>query len=81
MQVEAYFPKCFNANSWDIKYKNPIGGVVNVIGDVNDSESEMNSIIYNSGFSPFFHSIWWLPALSIIIAPIPISTLSWIVHP
>ena len=40
--------------SWDAKYKNPVGRVISVIGDINDSVSEINSILYDYGFSPGF---------------------------
>ncbi len=39
---------------WDEKYKNPIGRVVDVIGDVNDHNTEINSILYDYGFAPQF---------------------------
>ena len=40
--------------SWDAKYKNPVGRVISVIGEINDSVSEINSILYDYGFSPDF---------------------------
>ena len=39
---------------WDAKYKNPVGRVISVIGEINDNVSEINSIVYDYGFSPFF---------------------------
>ena len=39
---------------WDSKYKNPIGKVVQVIGEINDHNTEINSILYDYGFSPKF---------------------------
>ena len=40
---------------WDSKYKNPIGKVIRVIGEINDHNTEINSILYDYGFSPKFH--------------------------
>ncbi|HIG32553.1 MAG TPA: ribonuclease R [Flavobacteriales bacterium] len=39
---------------WDEKYKNPIGRVIEVIGEINDHNTEINSILYNYGFAPKF---------------------------
>ena len=39
---------------WSENYKNPIGKVVEVIGEVNDHNTEINSILYDYGFSPKF---------------------------
>jgi ribonuclease R len=39
---------------WDSKYKNPIGKVVQVIGEINDHNAEINSILYDYGFAPKF---------------------------
>ena len=39
---------------WDSKFKNPIGKVVQVIGEINDHDTEINSILYDYGFSPKF---------------------------
>lgn len=39
---------------WDSNYKNPIGKVKTVIGDVNDHDVEINSILYDFGFNPDF---------------------------
>ena len=39
---------------WNEKYKNPIGKVVEVIGDINDHNTEINSILYDYGFAPKF---------------------------
>ena len=39
---------------WDSKYKNPVGKVVQVIGEINDHNAEINSILYDYGFSPKF---------------------------
>ena len=39
---------------WDSKFKNPIGKVVQVIGEINDHDTEINSILYDYGFSPEF---------------------------
>ena len=39
---------------WNDKYKNPIGKVVQVIGEIDDHNTEINSILYDYGFSPKF---------------------------
>ena len=39
---------------WDSKYKNPIGKVIQVIGEIDDHNTEINSILYDYGFSPKF---------------------------
>ena len=39
---------------WNENYKNPIGKVVEVIGEINDHNTEINSILYDYGFSPKF---------------------------
>jgi ribonuclease R len=39
---------------WDSKYKNPIGKVIQVIGEIDDHNAEINSILYDYGFSPKF---------------------------
>jgi len=39
---------------WDSKYKNPIGKVIQVIGEIDDHDTEINSILYDYGFSPKF---------------------------
>jgi ribonuclease R len=41
-------------DGWDSKYKNPIGKVIRVIGEINDHNTEINSILYDYGFSPKF---------------------------
>ena len=41
-------------DGWDSKYKNPIGKVVQVIGEINDHNAEINSILYDYGFAPKF---------------------------
>ena len=41
-------------DGWDSQYKNPIGKVVEVIGEINDHDTEINSILYDYGFSPKF---------------------------
>ena len=41
-------------DGWDSKYKNPIGKVIQVIGEIDDHNTEINSILYNYGFSPKF---------------------------
>ena len=41
-------------DGWDSKYKNPIGKVIQVIGEINDHNTEINSILYDYGFSPKF---------------------------
>jgi ribonuclease R len=41
-------------DGWNEKYKNPIGKVVEVIGEINDHNTEINSILYDYGFSPKF---------------------------
>ena len=40
--------------SWDNKYKNPIGKIVKVIGNLNDNDVEIKSILFDSGFSADF---------------------------
>ena len=39
---------------WDSKYRNPIGKVIQVIGQIDDHNTEINSILYDYGFSPKF---------------------------
>jgi ribonuclease R len=39
---------------WDSDYKNPIGRVVNVIGEIDDHNTEINSILFDYGFAPKF---------------------------
>ena len=39
---------------WNENYKNPTGRVVEVIGEINDHNTEINSILYDYGFSPKF---------------------------
>ena len=39
---------------WNENYKNPIGKVVEIIGEINDHNTEINSILYDYGFSPKF---------------------------
>ena len=39
---------------WNSTFKNPIGEVVEIIGPVNDHSTEINSIIFDYGFSPKF---------------------------
>ena len=39
---------------WDKKYKNPIGKVVKVIGNIEDHNTEINSILMDYGFAPEF---------------------------
>ena len=39
---------------WNEKYKNPIGKVIEVIGDINDHNTEINSILYDYGFASKF---------------------------
>ena len=41
-------------NEWNCKYKNPVGNIVDVIGDINDHSTEINSILYDYGFAPTF---------------------------
>ena len=38
-------------DGWDETYKNPVGRVVRVLGDVHAHESEMSSIVYDYGFA------------------------------
>jgi len=40
--------------SWNTNYKNPFGRVINVIGDVNNHNTEISSILYNHGFNADF---------------------------
>ena len=39
---------------WDKKYKNPIGKVIEVIGNIKDHNTEINSILMDYGFTPNF---------------------------
>ena len=39
---------------WDKKYKNPIGKVIEVIGNIKDHNTEINSILMDYGFAPNF---------------------------
>ena len=39
---------------WDSKYKNPIGKVIKIIGEVDDHNTEINSILLDYGFAPKF---------------------------
>ena len=39
---------------WDKKYKNPIGKVIDVIGNIKDHNTEINSILMDYGFAPNF---------------------------
>ena len=41
-------------DEWNKKYKNPIGKVIEVIGEINDHNTEINSILYDYGFAPKF---------------------------
>ena len=41
-------------DSWDKKYKNPIGKVIQVIGELEDHNTEINSILMDYGFAPDF---------------------------
>ncbi|MDB0027274.1 ribonuclease R [Flavobacteriales bacterium] len=41
-------------DGWNEKHKNPTGKVVEVIGEINDHNTEINSILYDYGFSPKF---------------------------
>ncbi len=41
-------------DGWNKNYKNPTGRVVQVIGEVNDHNTEINSILYDYGFAPKF---------------------------
>ena len=38
----------------DKNFKSPIGVVVSVIGNINDHNTEINSILYDYGFAPSF---------------------------
>lgn len=40
--------------SWNNSFKNPVGRVVDVIGEIDDHNTEMNSILYDFGFLPKF---------------------------
>ena len=40
--------------NWSTKYKNPFGRVISVIGEINNHNTEINSILYDYGFSPRF---------------------------
>jgi VacB/RNase II family 3'-5' exoribonuclease len=54
--VKAFLNKkvLVRVEDWNIKFKNPIGKVVSVIGDINDHDTEISSILYDYGFSPKF---------------------------
>ena len=39
---------------WDTQHKNPIGKVLNIIGDLEDHNTEINSILFDYGFAPKF---------------------------
>ena len=39
---------------WDDDYKNPIGKVISVIGEIDDHNTEINSILFDYGFAPKF---------------------------
>jgi len=39
---------------WNPDYKNPIGKVVQIIGEIDDHNTEINSILYDYGFAPEF---------------------------
>jgi len=39
---------------WNPDYKNPIGKVIQVIGEIDDHNTEINSILYDYGFAPEF---------------------------
>ena len=39
---------------WNANYKNPIGKVIEVIGEIDDHNTEINSILYTYGFAPKF---------------------------
>ena len=41
-------------DSWVNNYKNPVGRVLAVVGEINDHDSEINSILYDCGLSPGF---------------------------
>ena len=41
---------------WDNKHKNPVGKVVKVLGVIGDHNAEINSILYDYGFSSSFPS-------------------------
>ena len=43
-----------NVEGWEDGFKNPIGKVVKVIGNIDDHSSEINSILYDYGFDPKF---------------------------
>lgn len=39
---------------WDENYKNPTGKIIEIIGKVDDHNTEINSILYDYGFAPKF---------------------------
>ena len=39
---------------WDDNYKNPVGKIIRIIGEVNDPDSEIHSILFDYGFSSEF---------------------------
>ena len=39
---------------WNSGFKNPIGRVIGIIGDINNHDTEINSILYDYGFDPKF---------------------------
>lgn len=41
-------------NSWDNNYKNPVGKVIKVLGKIDDHNTEINSILFDYGFTTDF---------------------------
>ncbi|MAW21435.1 MAG: ribonuclease R [Flavobacteriales bacterium] len=39
---------------WNSGFKNPVGRVIGIIGDINNHDTEINSILYDYGFDPKF---------------------------
>ena len=39
---------------WESGYKNPVGEVIKIIGDLEEHTTELDSIVYDYGFSPCF---------------------------
>ena len=41
---------------WNDNFKNPVGRVIDVVGEIDSLNTEMNSILYDYGFAPKFPS-------------------------
>ena len=43
--------------NWDTENKNPVGKITRILGDVNDHETEINSILIEGGFDSSFKDV------------------------